>query len=87
LDVYRPETKLRFPWNYTAVEDWRLVSREPGRYQIVYFSRVAFNLAHSKAFFAVSDICGGDRGWEGAVYAHKKNGAWVFESGGCHWVY
>lgn len=87
LDVYSPETKLHIPWNYPAVEDWRLISQEPGRYQVVEFSRVAFNRAHSEAFFAVSDVCGGLCGWGGAVYAHKKNGAWMFESGGCNWLY
>ena len=37
LEIYPPETKLRIPWNYTAVEDWRLVSQEPGQYQVVEF--------------------------------------------------
>jgi hypothetical protein len=84
-DVYSP-TKLRIPWSYKVVDDWRLVSQEPGLYRLVDFSRVAFDSAYSKALFAVSDTSGGV-GWGGAVYAHKKNGAWVFESGGCNWAY
>jgi hypothetical protein len=84
-DVYSP-TKLHIPWSYKLVDDWRLVSQEPGLYQLVGFSRVAFDVAHGKALFAVSDTSGGGGGG-GAVYAYKKNGAWVFESSGCNWVY
>jgi hypothetical protein len=84
-DNYSP-TELRIPWSYKLVDDWRLVSQEPGSYRLVDFSRVAFNIAQSKALFAVSDSSGGV-GRGGAVYAHKKNGAWVFESGGCNWLY
>jgi hypothetical protein len=81
-DVYSP-TKLHIPWSYKLVDDWRLVSQKRGLYQLVGFCRVAFDVAHGKALFAVSDTSGGG----GAVYAYKKNGAWVFESSGCNWVY
>ena len=88
LDIYPPESKLPIPWNYTAVEGWRLISQWPVRFKFVEFSRVAFNHSRSKALFAVSDSCGGLCGGGGAVYAHRKNGPWVFESGGgCFWLY
>jgi hypothetical protein len=80
-------TTLRIPWSYKLVDDWRLVLQDSGTYRLVGFSRVAFNAAHSKAFFAFSDACGGLCGRGGAVYAHKQNGAWVFESVGCNWLY
>lgn len=59
-------TKLRIPGSFRLVDDWRLVSQEPGLYRLVALSRVAFNISHSKALFAVSDTSGGG-GWGGAV--------------------
>ena len=85
-DTYSP-TKLRIPWSYKLVDDWRLIPQESEAYRLVGFSRVAFDTTYSKAFFAVSDACGGLCGGGGAVYAHKRNGAWVFENGGCNWMY
>lgn len=85
-DVYSP-TRLRIPWGYKLFDDRLLVSQESGAYRPVAFSRVAFDTTHSKAFFAVSDACGGLCGGGGAVCAHKQNGACVIESGGCNWVY
>jgi hypothetical protein len=85
-DSYSP-AKLRIPWNYKMVDDWRLVSEESGSYRLIAFSRIAFDANHKKAFFAASDACGGLCGQGGAVYAHKQNGAWLFEDGGCNWLY
>jgi hypothetical protein len=85
-DTYSP-TRLRIPWNYKMVDDWRLVSEESATYRLVAFSRVAFDTSHSKAFFAVSNACGGLCGHGGAVYAHKQNGTWIFEDVDCNWQY
>jgi hypothetical protein len=79
--------KLRIPWNYKMVDDWRLVSEESGSYHLIAFSRVAFDTSHKKALFAVSDGCGGLCGQGGAFNAHKRNGAWIFEGAGCNWLY
>jgi hypothetical protein len=85
-DAYSP-ARLGIPWNYKIVDDWRLVSEESGSYRLIAFSRIAFDTTHKNALFAVSDACGGLCGHGGAVYAHKQNGAWVFEDGGCNWLY
>ena len=87
LDVDSPTSQLRIAWNYKAADDWQLLSEEHLQFQVVGFSRVAFNRAHTKALFAVIDTCGGLCGWGTAVYARKENGAWVFENGGCDWMY
>jgi hypothetical protein len=85
-DAYS-STRLSIPWSYRLVDGLPLISQESGPYRLVGFSRVAFDTTNSKAFFAVSDACGGLCGGGGAVYAHKQNNAWVFKSGGCDWMY
>lgn len=86
-DAYS-QTKLDIPWSYKLVDDYRLVSQEPSGYHLIAFSRVAFDITHGEAFFAFSDTCAvGLCGSGGTVYAHKRNGAWVFKGGGCSWVY
>jgi hypothetical protein len=85
-DAYSP-TKLDIPWSYKLVDDWRSISQEAGQYRLVSFSRVAFDITRRKAFFAVSDACGGLCGAGAAVYAEKRNGAWVFKGTSCSWVY
>jgi hypothetical protein len=77
---------LLIPWKYEVVGDWEPIPEERMDYRWIGFSRVAFNRAHDKALFAISDTCGGLCGHGGPVYAHKENGAWVFENVGCFWV-
>ena|SRR5258708_1509926 len=86
LDFDYPQKKLLIPWNYKVADEWELISEERMHYKWIGFSRVAFNRAHDKALFAISDVCGSLCGTGGPVYAHKENGAWVFENGGCIWI-
>lgn len=89
LDIVDQENaKLHIPWKYTAIDDWRLISESPQEaYDYLQFSRVAFDRSHTKAFFAVSDSCGGLCGSGAAVYSYKENNSWVFKNGGCSWIY
>jgi hypothetical protein len=82
-----PEKKLLIPWNYKVVSEWELIPEERMQYKWIGFSRVAFNRAHDKALFAINDVCGGLCGTGQTVYAQKNSGTWVFENGGCLWVY
>ena len=86
LDFDYPQKKLLIPWNYKVADEWELIPEERMHYKWIGFSRVAFNRAHDKALFAISDVCGSLCGTGGPVYAHKENGAWVFENGGCIWI-
>ena len=86
LDFDHPQKKLLVPWNYKVADEWELIPEERMQYKWIGFSRVAFNRAHDKALFAISDVCGSLCATGAVVYAHKENGAWVFENGGCIWV-
>jgi hypothetical protein len=78
---------LRIPWKYAPVDDWKQIPDKPGTYWLVEFSRVAFNCARTRAFFAVSNVCGGECGNGGTIYAKRENGSWIFGNGYCSWVY
>jgi hypothetical protein len=87
LDVNSPTTKLRIPWKYGVVDDWPGASPKPGGYDMIAFSRVAFNRGHTEALFAIDDVCGGLCGHGGYIRAHKESNTWVFRPGECAWVY
>jgi hypothetical protein len=88
LDLDSADTRLRVPWKYKPVDEWQEVSEAPGEYNVIAFSRVAFNRGHTKALFAIDHVCGGLCGGGGAVYAQKENGAWLFGGGeSCIWLY
>jgi hypothetical protein len=86
LEFDYPEKKIHILWRYTVADDWGLIPQKP-EYKWIEFSRVSFNHARDKALFGISDSCGGLCGSGHTVYAHKNNGAWVFENAGCSWVY
>jgi hypothetical protein len=86
LDFDYPQKKLSIPWNYKVAAELELIPEERLQYKWIGFSRVAFNRAHDKALFAISDVCGGLCGTGGTVYAHRENGAWLFKNGGCFWI-
>jgi hypothetical protein len=85
LDLYSPG-KLQIPWKYKVVDS--APDLPPGTFRLISFSRVAFNRDHSQALFAIGDACAaGECGGGGAIFAHKKDGKWTFQSTACGWVY
>ena len=86
LEFDFPEKKLHMPWSYKTEDDERLIPQEP-EHKWIGFSRVSFSRAHDKALFAMSDSCRSSCGGGFSIYAHKDNGTWVFENGGCFWMY
>jgi hypothetical protein len=98
LEVFTPDTKLAVPWSYKVfdarhpAESEHQQTGEYGdmakqRYRLLEFSRVAFDRAHNKAFFYVSDTCGTLCGMAVDIYAHKESGGWVFSKVGCEMMY
>lgn len=78
--------EFRIPWKYEESEG--LYTNPPLPFRLIGFSRVVFNRERSKAFFAVSDSCGGLCGGGGPLIAIRKEGAWLFNYDlGCAWVY
>jgi hypothetical protein len=86
MEFDQPQKKLLIPWSYKVADEWELIPEERLQYKWIGFSRVAFNRAHDKAFFATWDVCGSLCGTGGPVFAHKENGAWMFENAGCVWI-
>jgi hypothetical protein len=84
LDFY-PPSGLRVPWPHKEVDG--LPNDQPNTYRLIGFSRVAFNLDHSEALFAISDSCGGECGGGGARLARRENGKWTFRTTSCVWEY
>jgi hypothetical protein len=77
---------FKLPWSYEESRGWSTGSGPP--FRLVGFSRVAFNRSKSKAFFGVSDACGGLCGGGGALLASRKGSEWLFKSDvRCGWVY
>ena len=60
--------------------------KEDENYDLVSFSRAAFNHSRDAALFAENSSCGGLCGAGGYVYAVKDKGGWIFRSVGCHWI-
>jgi hypothetical protein len=87
VDFDSQQTYLRLPWNFKEVDDFRLIPLDRGQYDLIGFSRVAFNRAHDHALFAVDVICGGLCGTGEVVSARKASGGWLFENSGWSWVY
>jgi hypothetical protein len=94
LEVFSPDTKLAVPWSYKMFDARHPAAPErqdptflDNRYRLLEFSRVAFDRAHSKAFFYASDTCGSLCGTAADIYAHKESGGWSFKNVGCEEFY
>jgi len=81
------QREFKIPWKYEESEG--LPTADPSRpFRLIAFSRVAFNRDRSKAFFAVSNSCGGLCGGGGPLVAIRKEREWAFRPElGCYWVY
>ncbi len=78
--------QFKIPWKYEESEELSAGPSPP--FRLIAFSRVAFNTNKTKAFFAVSNSCGGLCGGGGPLIAIRKAGQWTFTSNlGCFWVY
>lgn len=69
--------EAKIPWTYEASEG--LATNPPPPFQLISFSRVAFNWNRTRAFFAVDDACGGLCGDGSAVLASRTDGGWTFK--------
>lgn len=77
---------FKIPWKYEERD--RQPTDRSGPFQLIAFSRVAFNRNKSEALFAVSNSCGGLCGGGGALYAVREKSEWVFRPDlGCAWAY
>jgi len=80
----RPESRVK--WRYE--ESRGFPTEDQARpYSLIAFSRAVFDSSHTRAFFAVSDSCGGLCGYGGLVSAHREHGKWIFDSfPPCAWI-
>jgi hypothetical protein len=85
LDI--PE-ELSLPWKYQVLDPRHLPSGSPTSLRIIGFSRVAFNRSGTEALFAISDSCGGECGYGGAVQGINSGGHWRFRRlSACNSIY
>jgi hypothetical protein len=85
---YVPDPGLpKLPWKSSMLYQggFSEIFSKRGKYNLISFTRVAFNRSKSEGLFFFEDS-NGQRGVAGFRRARLVNNEWIFEEAGCDWV-